>query len=122
MLGRTLKVKSPYVSLESGRSTNPTSGLKFGPVFLRSTIPSTQFDRYVNDAPRSLLPLGFPGDCVPAMCASTNQSLKKTNLVSTPPVWLKLSRTSPDRLSMPITPTYEPAHRDPFSRTTAKFE
>jgi len=33
------------------------------------------------------------------MCASTNQSLKKTSRVSNPPVWLKLSRTSPDRLS-----------------------
>src|SRR5438034_6565191 len=79
MLGRTLKVMSPYVSSESGRSTKPTSGLKLGPVFLRSTIPSTQFDRYVSDAPTSLFPLGFPSDCVPAMCASMNQSLKKTS-------------------------------------------
>src|SRR5216683_7291743 len=110
--GLTLNVRSPYVSFESVLSMNPTSGLKFGPILRRSTIPSSQFERYDKEAPTSLAPLGSPGDRVPAMWASTNQSLKKTRRVSTPPVWLKLSSTFPDLLSMPITPIYEPAHRD----------
>ena len=44
ILGLTLKVKFPYVSFESVLSMNPTSGLKFGPIFRRSTIPSSQLD------------------------------------------------------------------------------
>src|SRR5580765_3880077 len=86
ILGLTLNVKSPCVSLASVSSRNPTSGLKFGPIFLRSNFPSTQFDRYDKEAPTSLFPLEYPGDCVPAKCASTNQSLKKTRRVSIPPV------------------------------------
>src|SRR5229473_2803901 len=64
ILGLTLKVKFPYVSFESVLSMNPTSGLKFGPIFLRSMIPSSQFDRYDSEAPTSLAPLGSPGDRV----------------------------------------------------------
>src|SRR5258706_4449196 len=112
ILGLTLKVKFPYVSFESVLSMNPTSGLKFGPIFLRSMIPSSQFDLYDSEAPTSLAPLGSPGDRVPAIWASTNQSLKNTSRVSRPPVWLNPSSTFPDRLSIPITPTQEPAHRD----------
>src|SRR3989442_4774559 len=86
ILGLTLNVKSPDVSFELVLSMNPTSGLKFGPIFRRSTTPSSQFDRYDSDAPASLAPLGSPRDCVPAMWASTNQFLKKMRRVSTPPV------------------------------------
>src|SRR5438128_11368580 len=89
ILGLTLEVKSTEVSFESFLSMKPTSGLKFGPILRRSTIPSSQFDRYDSDAPRSL-PLGSPGDRVPAMWASTNQFLKKIRRESTPPVRLKL--------------------------------
>src|SRR5437870_9770417 len=99
--GLTLKVKSPYVSFEPVLSMKPTSGLKFGPMFLRSTSPSSQFDRYESEAPTSLAPPGSPGDRVPATCASTNQSLKKASRESTPPVWLKLSSTFPDRYLCP---------------------
>src|SRR6266568_9330965 len=86
ILGLTLKVKSADVSFESVLSMKPTSGLKFGPIFRRPTIPSSQFDRYDNDAPASLALLESPGDRVPAMWASTNQCLKKMRRVSTPPV------------------------------------
>src|SRR5207237_2103172 len=47
--------------------------------------------------------------------------LKKTRRVSAPTVRLKLSRTSPDCLSVPMTPTYEPGHSDSFNRTIAKL-
>src|SRR5437870_1034671 len=54
ILGLTLEVKSTDVSFELVHSMKPTSGLKFGPIFRRSTIPSSQFDRYDSDAPASL--------------------------------------------------------------------
>jgi len=78
-----------------GRSTKPTSGLKFGPVFLRSTILRPV--RAARSARRNIAAsTRLPGDCVPAMCASTNQSLEKNKvLYPQPPVWLKLSSTSP---------------------------
>src|SRR5947207_10934830 len=120
MRGLSLKVRSASVSSESVLSTKPTSGLKFGPVLRRSTNPSSQLERYVNEAPTSLAPLGFPGECVPAMWASRVQSLNKTRRVSAPTVRLKLSRTSPDCLSLPRTPTHEPGHSDSFHRSIAE--
>src|SRR6266571_3588592 len=84
--GLNLIVKSADVWFESFLSMKPTSGLKFGPIFRRETIPSSQFDRYDNDAPTSPAALESPGDRVPAMWASTNQVLKNLRRVSTPPV------------------------------------
>src|SRR5204862_850999 len=121
MRGLSLKFRSPIVSSESVLSTKPTSGLKFVPVLRRSTNPSSQLERYANEAPTSLAPLGSPGECVPAMWALRVQSLKKTRRVSAPTVRLKLSRTSPDCLSVPMTPKYEPGHSDSFNRTIAKL-
>jgi len=45
IFGLALNVKSPRISFESVLSTKPTSGLKFGPVFRRSTKPSSQLER-----------------------------------------------------------------------------
>src|SRR2546427_10340533 len=100
----TLKVKSQDVSFESVLSMNPTSGLKFGPIFRRSTIPSSQFDRYDSDAPASLAPLGSPGDRFPATWASTNQSLKKMRRGFTPPRLLETLLLFSPPLSMSLPP------------------
>src|SRR5947208_11231726 len=121
MRGLSLKVRSACFSSESVLPTKPTSGLKLGPVLRRSTNPSSQLERYVNEAPTSLAPLGFPGECVPAMWALRVQSLKRTRRVSAPTVRLKLSRTSPDCLPVPMTPKYDPGHSDSFNATIAEL-
>src|SRR5204862_2738609 len=122
MRGLSLKVRSPSVSSESVLSTKPTSGLKFGPVLRRSTNPSSQLERYANEAPTSLAPLGSPGECVPAMWALRVQSLKETRRVCAPTVRLKLSRTCQDCLSVHMTTRYETGNRDSFIRTIEKIE
>src|SRR6266852_1162878 len=104
--------------MQSVRSRKPTSGLKFGPTFRCWANSSSQLVWYLNPAPTSVCPDETPGVRVCAAYAFTIRFLKKTRRVSAPLVWLESSRGLPERLSIPITPTYEPPQRERFTLIT----